>query len=130
MGKPGRLLGRAGTQVACARVWNRGEALDGDSATAAAAGGAACARLAAGRSPPVSLRVLRHSSRHEWLVAGCLLVLLALVASAIAGGMPGAEQIPVQLRATLEQQGPVSSISPHGQGPPGDRKRVVQGTRR
>ena len=64
----------------------------------------------------MSLRALRHSSRHEWLVAGCRLVLLALVASAIAGGMPGAELIPAQLRASLEQQGPVSSISPDGQG--------------
>src|SRR3546814_4708430 len=71
--------------------------------------------LDAGRSTPVSLRALRHSSRHEWLVAGCLLVLLALVASAIAGGMPNAELIPAQLQATLGQGDGASSISADGQ---------------
>src|SRR3546814_18300420 len=60
----------------------------GNGATAAAAGGDGTARpwLDAGRSTPVSLRALRHSSRHEWLVAGCLLTLLALVARALPGG--------------------------------------------
>src|SRR5690606_28645779 len=115
---PGRVLAVLARKLRAQGYGTWGEALEGDSATAAAAGGdgAACRCPAAGRGPPMSLRALRHSSRHEWLVAGCLLVLLALVASAIAGGMPGAEQIPVQLRATLEQQGPVSSISPDGQG--------------
>src|SRR3546814_2698791 len=44
----------------------------GNGATAAAAGGDGTARpwLDAGRSTPVSLSALRHSSRHEWLVAG------------------------------------------------------------
>src|SRR3546814_2785479 len=99
----------------------------GNGATAAAAGGDGTARpwLDAGRSTPVSLRALRHSSRHEWLVAGCLLVLLALVASAIAGGMPNAELIPAQLQATLGQGDGASSISADGQallvnGGPGD----------
>ncbi|MFC3715018.1 diguanylate cyclase [Luteimonas soli] len=71
------------------------------------------------------MRALRHSSRHEWLVAGCLLILLALVASAIAGGMPNAELIPAQLQATLDQRGTAPSISADGQallvdGGPGD----------
>ena len=79
----------------------------------------------AGWSPPVSPRPLRHSSRHEWLVAGCLLILLALVASAIAGGMPNVELIPAQLQATLEQRGAAPSVSADGQallvdGGPGD----------
>ncbi|GAA3916922.1 GGDEF domain-containing protein [Luteimonas lutimaris] len=43
------------------------------------------------------LRALRNSSHHEWLVAGCLLALLALVASAVAGGLPAAELVPVRM---------------------------------
>src|SRR3546814_4598486 len=63
--------------------------------------------------------------RSEWLVAGCRLVLLGLVASAIAGGMPNAELIPAQLQATLGQDDGASSISADGQallvnGGPGD----------
>src|SRR3546814_19249877 len=55
----------------------------------------------------------------------CLLVLLALVASAIAGGMPNAGLIPAQLQATLGQDDGASSISADGQalvvnGGPGD----------
>src|SRR3546814_3138867 len=55
----------------------------------------------------------------------CLLVLLALVASAIAGGMPNAALIPAQLQATLGQDDGASSISADGQalvvnGGPGD----------
>src|SRR3546814_18717367 len=66
--------------------------------------------------------------RSEWLVAGCRLVLLALVASAIAGGMPNAELIPAQLQATLGQDDGASSISADGQallvnGGPGDTVR-------
>ena len=45
----------------------------------------------------MNLRPLRYSSRHEWLVAGCLLVLLALFASAVVGGLPAAGEIQVQL---------------------------------
>lgn len=88
----------------------------GNSTDAAAVGngGAACARPCAGRSRPVSLRALRHSSHHEWLVAGCLLVLLALVASAIAAGMLSADPVQAQLRPTLEQAGNASSISGDG----------------
>src|SRR3546814_17638431 len=88
----------------------------GNGATAAAAGGDGTARpwLDAGRSTPVSLRALRHSSRHEWLVARCLLILLALVASALAGGMPTAELIPAQLQATPGQADGASSISADG----------------
>jgi len=45
----------------------------------------------------MNLRALPDPSHHEWLVAGCLLALLALFASAVAGGLPMAEQVPVQL---------------------------------
>ena len=63
----------------------------------------------------MSLHPLRHSSRHEWLVGGCLLGLLGLLASAVAGGLPGAETVPVQLLAPAGQ-GQSSPITEDGLG--------------
>jgi diguanylate cyclase (GGDEF)-like protein len=73
----------------------------------------------------VSRHPLRRSSHHEWLVAGGLLLLLGLFASAIAGGLPGTEAMPVQLLASLERDGNPGSISADGlglvvDGAPGD----------
>ena len=64
----------------------------------------------------MSLRALRYSSHHEWLVAGCLLVLLALFASAVAGGLPGAGAIPVRLSPLPGAEADAGSITPDGEG--------------
>lgn len=62
----------------------------------------------------MSVPTLRHSSRHEWLVGACLLALLGLLASAVAGGLPGAETVPVQLAPA--GPGPDAPITADGQG--------------
>ncbi len=63
----------------------------------------------------MTLRAWRYSSHHEWLVAGCLLVLLALFASAVAGGLPAAELVQVRL-SPLPGSADAPAITPDGQG--------------
>src|SRR5690606_3501789 len=73
-------------------------ALDAGRNAIAAGGMLARPRQAnARRWGPMSLRTLRYASHHEWLVAGCLLMLLVLFASAVVGGLPAAGQVDVRL---------------------------------
>jgi diguanylate cyclase (GGDEF)-like protein len=64
----------------------------------------------------MSLHRMRRSSHHEWLVGGCLLLLLGLFASAVAGGQPGVEGVPVRLLAQPVQGDSRSSVTADGQG--------------
>ena len=64
----------------------------------------------------MSLHSLRRVSHHEWLVAAGLLLLCGLFASAVAGGMQGADAMPVQLSAPPGQDGSRASISADGRG--------------
>ncbi len=56
---------------------------------------------------------LRGAS-HEWLVAGGLLMLLALFASAVAGGLPGPETAPVLLQPLSGANGTLPVLAADG----------------
>jgi diguanylate cyclase (GGDEF)-like protein len=58
-------------------------------------------------------RLLRRAG-HEWLVAGGLLVLLALFASAVAGGLPGPEAASMQLQPLAGTDGIVAQLAADG----------------
>lgn len=67
-------------------------------------------------------------SRHEWLVAAGLLLLLALFAGAVAGEVSGADMVALQIQPMPGVEGGPSMISSDGQAlviPGGNRKDAV-----
>jgi diguanylate cyclase (GGDEF)-like protein len=62
----------------------------------------------------LNLDALRRSSGHEWLVAAGLLVLLALFVGAVAGQLPGADAVSMQIQPMPGNHGGPSIVSTDG----------------